>query len=105
MAERLITIAQYGDSIEANLAKQTLADFGIQSVIDGEYAGNVYALPNIRLQVLESEAQQAIEILESAKKIVDHELQQLEEEKDEFEGEEGSLDDFDDNGKTEEPNS
>jgi ribosomal protein S15P/S13E len=71
MADKLVTIAQFSDYIEANLAKQLLADFGIKSVVTGENTANVYSVPaiaEIDLQVLDSQAQQAQEILESHKK-------------------------------------
>lgn len=71
MAEKLITIARFADYIEAEMAKQLLADFGIKSVVTGENAANVYAgvpaLAEVELQVLESDAQRAREILESQK--------------------------------------
>jgi len=68
MADRLITIAKFNDSYQANLAKQLLADFGIEAVVLGENFANLYpALPLqlVELQVCESESQQAKEILES----------------------------------------
>ena len=72
MADKLVTIAQFADSIEASLAKQLLADFGIESIITGQNAANVYsgvpAIASTDLQVLESQAQKAVEILESSKK-------------------------------------
>ena len=70
MADKLVTIAQFNDSIEASLAKQLLDDFGIRSVITGQNAANIYTLPTIatvKLQTLESKSQQAREILESNK--------------------------------------
>jgi hypothetical protein len=72
MTERLVTIAQFTDYIEADLAKQLLDDFGIESVVTGQNAGNVFsgvlAAQDIRLQVPESQAQKAREILESHEK-------------------------------------
>jgi hypothetical protein len=68
MADRLITIAKFNDSYQANLAKQLLADFGIEAVVLGENFANLYpALPlqPVELQVRESQSQQAKEILES----------------------------------------
>jgi len=60
VADKLVTIAQFPDSIEASLAKQLLADFGIKSVITGQNAANVYsgapAIASTDLQVLESQA-------------------------------------------------
>jgi Putative prokaryotic signal transducing protein len=69
MGDRLVTIAQFANYIEAELAKQQLADFGIEAVVTGANTANMYAgfpvvgLPE--LQVLESRANEALEILES----------------------------------------
>jgi len=72
MADKLVTIAKFTDYIGANLAKQLLADSGIDSVITGQNAANVYAgltaVAAAELQVFESQAEQAREILESQKK-------------------------------------
>lgn len=71
MADRLVTIAQFADSAQASLAKQLLADFGIESILAGQNAANVYTIPAVattELQVLESQAQQAQEILQSRRK-------------------------------------
>ena len=68
MADKLVTIAQFPSYIEAELAKQLLDDFGIESVVTGENASNIYSIPAVEgpeLQVLESQAKQAQEILES----------------------------------------
>ncbi|HUW19196.1 MAG TPA: DUF2007 domain-containing protein [Sedimentisphaerales bacterium] len=70
MADKLVTIAQFADSIEADLARQLLADFGINAVVAGQNAANIYTIPAIaatELQVLESQVQQAREILKSSK--------------------------------------
>ena len=67
MAEKIVTIAQYESYIEAEMAKQTLEDEGIKVVITGANTANVYSVPavaNITLQVLESQAEQARQILE-----------------------------------------
>ncbi|MHC4478174.1 MAG: putative signal transducing protein [Planctomycetota bacterium] len=68
MGDRLVTIARYGDSLEANLAKQLLDGHGIKSVVTGEHAANVYSgllpLVAIELQVFESQAEEAQRILE-----------------------------------------
>jgi hypothetical protein len=68
MEEKLVTIASFTDYIEADLAKQTLEDFGIKSVVTGENVANVYcglpALIDLDLQVFEGQAQRAREILE-----------------------------------------
>jgi len=72
MDDRLVTIARFADSIEADLAKQRLDDFGIKSVITGQNAANIYsgwsAIAEAELQVFESRARQALEILESYKR-------------------------------------
>ncbi|MHC4740476.1 MAG: putative signal transducing protein [Planctomycetota bacterium] len=72
MEEKLVTIAKFTDKIEADLAKQTLEDFGIKSMITGEDVANVYgpvdALMDLELQVFESQAKEALEILQSEKK-------------------------------------
>ncbi len=71
MGDRLVTIAQFGSYIEAELAKQQLADSGVEAVVTGANASNMYGgLPFIEgpeLQVLESRAKEAMEILESSK--------------------------------------
>jgi hypothetical protein len=72
MANKLVTIARFADSAQADLAKQLLDDFGIKSVVTGRNAANIYpglpAIADTQLQVLENQAQQAREILESQKK-------------------------------------
>jgi hypothetical protein len=71
VTEKLVTIAKFTDSIQADLAKQLLADFGIKSVLAGQNAANIYTIPALAttsLQTFESQAQQAKEILESHKK-------------------------------------
>jgi hypothetical protein len=66
MADKLVTIAQYTDYSEADLARQLLDDFGIKSVVIGEKFGLPYPIPSeAKLQVFESQAKQAQEILES----------------------------------------
>ena len=71
MEGKLVTIAKFSDYIEAELAKQTLDDFGIKSVLTGQNATNVYSgtgIANVNLQTLESQAQEALDILNSQKK-------------------------------------
>ncbi len=71
MGDKLVAIAQFANYIEAELAKQQLEDFGIEAVVAGANAANAYAgFPFIELpelQVLESRAKEAMEILESSK--------------------------------------
>jgi len=75
MADKLVTVAQFADYIEAELAKQLLDDFGIKSVVTGENVANIYsglpALADLRLQTFESQAKRAKEILESDNKTTD----------------------------------
>jgi hypothetical protein len=68
MSDKLVTVAQFEDSIAANLAKQKLADFGIECFLEGENFSNMYSglsIAAIKLQTLQSQAKQALEILES----------------------------------------
>ena len=70
MADKLVTIARFTDYIEAEMAKQLLADYKIEAVVTGDNAANVYSIPAVAamdLQVLESQAKEALEILESRK--------------------------------------
>lgn len=70
MDDKLVTIAQFTNYIEAEMARQMLADYGIEAVATGENASNMYSLPAVEgpeLQVLESQAGKAIEILNSQK--------------------------------------
>jgi hypothetical protein len=70
MDDKLVTIAQFTSYIEAEMARQLLADYGIEAVATGENASNMYSLPAVEgpeLQVLESQSRQAREILESQK--------------------------------------
>jgi hypothetical protein len=70
MAEKLVTIARFADYIQADLARQLLDDFGIKSVVIGEKYGLPYPIPSqAELQVFESQAEQAQEILESYNKM------------------------------------
>ena len=69
MSDKLVTIAQFTSYIEAEMAKQLLADYNIEAVVTGDNTSNVYsglpALSDVELQVFESQAQEAREILES----------------------------------------
>jgi hypothetical protein len=69
--EKLVTIAQFANYIEAEMAKQLLADYGIEAIVTGENASVLYPAAGTEgpeLQVLESQAQKARQILESQKK-------------------------------------
>jgi hypothetical protein len=70
MEDKLVTVAQFANYIEAEMARQLLADYGIEAVATGENASNIYSVPAVEgpeLQVLESQAQKAREILQSQK--------------------------------------
>ncbi len=70
MADKLVTIAQFTDYIEAEMAKQLLADYEIEAVVTGDNAANLYPISTmaaIDLQVFESRAKEAMVILESRK--------------------------------------
>ena len=71
MADKLVTIAEFTDYIEAQMAKQLLADYEIEAVVTGENAANLYPISGVvgpELQVLEKDAQRAREILEYQEK-------------------------------------
>lgn len=66
MAEKLVVIARFSDYIEAEMARQTLADGGIEAVVTGANASSVYPVPAIEgpeVQVLDSQARKARRIL------------------------------------------
>ncbi len=74
LAEDLIPIGQYQNSIEANLAKTKLDSEGIESFLFDEYERQIGLIPpatldaafgGIKLMVRESEARKASQILES----------------------------------------
>jgi len=65
VADKLVTIAEFTDGIQAELAKQLLADFGIKSVVIGNKYPVFPVLTDVKLQTFESQAQQAREILKS----------------------------------------
>jgi hypothetical protein len=69
MLDKLVTVARFTDNIEAELAKQSLEDFGITCVITGQTTGAVFsgvpAALDIELQVPESMAEEARNVLQS----------------------------------------
>ncbi len=71
MADKLVTIAEYGDSMKAEMALQVLADCGIKATLMGRYGTDVLAgvpgFATVKLQVRNTEADQARQILESQK--------------------------------------
>ena len=68
MADKLVTVAEYTDSIKAEMAKQLLEDFGIRAVILDQNIANLCFISPLtaKLQVRESDAARATEILESS---------------------------------------
>ena len=71
MEDKLVTIAEFADSIEADLAKQKLDSSGIKSVLTGQNAANIYGIAAIAktdLQVFENQAQEALKILQPSEK-------------------------------------
>ena len=71
MADKLVTIEEFTDYIEAEMAKQLLADYEIEAVVTEENAANLYPISGAvgpELQVLEKDLQRAKEILESHEK-------------------------------------
>ena len=78
MSEKLVTIAEFPDYIQADLAKQTLEDFDIKAVVTGQNAANtlsgILGVQGPTLQVIESQAAEAIEILESSQNLEPNQL-------------------------------
>lgn len=66
MAGELVTVAEYMDSIQAEMAKQVLADFDILAIIVGENSGDgrIGFIDTIKLQVKQKDADEAKQILE-----------------------------------------
>ncbi len=68
MAEKLVVIARFSDYIDAEMARQQLADGGVEGVVTGANASSLYPVPAVEgpeLQVLESQARRARRILAS----------------------------------------
>jgi hypothetical protein len=67
MADKLVTIAEYENSMPAEMAKQVLEDFGIPALIVGGNFADLNMMPTmslVKLQVPESKADEAKQILE-----------------------------------------
>ena len=68
MADKLVIIAEFDNYIQADLARQLLDDYGIKSVVTGQNAANTYsgltAIAGPKLEVMESYAEKARQILE-----------------------------------------
>jgi hypothetical protein len=85
MPDKFVTIAEYMDSIRAELAKQLLEDFKILAIVVGENAGDarVGVFETIKLQVPQSKADEARQILEEQENSCDSNQQEEFEESDE----------------------
>lgn len=66
MEDKFVIIAEYMNSIEAELARQTLEDFKIPAIIIGANAGDarIGVFQTVKLQVRQSDAERAMQILE-----------------------------------------
>jgi hypothetical protein len=71
MADKLVTIATFREYFQAELARQTLEQFDIKAVVTGSNTLNLFGgmpgIEDVQLQVLDSQAEQAIQILNSQK--------------------------------------
>jgi len=71
MVDKLVAVKQFANYVEAELAKQQLADFGIEAVVTGANTANVYSIPAVTrpsLHVRQSLVEKAMEILEATRK-------------------------------------
>ena len=78
MADRLIKIAEFDNGFDAELAKVTLENEGIQATVFGDNLSAIqpYSFPNaVELHVLESDAQRAIEILNEKQSLPEEDQQ------------------------------
>jgi len=66
--DKLVKIAVFDDSMQADLAKQTLEDHQIKAVLLGDNAANIYPIPilAVELHVPENDAEKAVQILQSS---------------------------------------
>jgi hypothetical protein len=66
MEDKFVIIAEFMNSIEAELARQVLEDFQIPAIIVGANAGDarIGVFETVKLQVKESDVEQAKQILE-----------------------------------------
>jgi hypothetical protein len=68
MSNKLVTIAEFADSMQADMARQTLEEFGIRAMILDQNIANLGYPPmpwnTVKLQVLESDVDQARQVLE-----------------------------------------
>jgi predicted lipid-binding transport protein (Tim44 family) len=66
MEDKFVIVAEYMNSIEAELARQVLEDFKIPVIIVGQNAGDgrIGVFETVKLQVKQSDTDQARQILE-----------------------------------------
>ncbi len=80
MPDRLVTVAEFSNYIEAELARQLLADYDIESVVVGDNASILISSPAIelpQLQVFESQSILAKDILNSRNQNQNQDLPRL----------------------------
>ena len=69
MSEKFVTVAQFSNYIDADLARQSLEGEGVKVVMTGENVASVYTglpgISDVRLQTPESQAALAKEILDA----------------------------------------
>ncbi len=84
MSEQLVTIATFATAIEANLARTKLESEGIECFLADEYRGHQPYLPvgGVKLQVRDTDAQRAIEILGDSSTLVEDAEENLSEPED-----------------------
>lgn len=78
MADRLVKIAVFDNSFDAELAKVTLENEGIKATVMGDTLSHIqpYSFPNaVELHVLEADAQRAIDILNEKQSLPEEEQQ------------------------------
>jgi hypothetical protein len=79
MNEKLVAVAHFDNSIDADVARQLLEEEGIQAFVMGQHTGILWGTPlvdDIELHTPESQAEEARRILEA------HEQEKLDREED-----------------------
>ena len=99
MNEKLVTIARFSDYMQAELARQLLEGEGITAFVMGQNVASVYggvpAAVDVELQTPEGQANQAREILESARNQSAEDSESEEFEQEDFEESEEDFEDED----------
>lgn len=71
MEDKLVSVGQFDNYIAAEMAKQVLEDFGINAVVTGDNASNVYAAMSFvekpEVMVMADKAEEAKQILAEEK--------------------------------------